>query len=239
MKLPAPLVSGRLIKRYKRFLADVRLDDGGELTAHCPNTGAMLGCMTPGSRVWLSESDNPRRRYRHTWEIVESSPGVLVGINTARTNGVVEEALSRGLLDDVMSIRGWRREVAVHDLGCRIDFLLESADRGPDCYLEVKNVTAAVEDGMAMFPDAVSERAVRHVESLVRLVERGYRAALCYCVQRGDVHTVRPAAEIHPGYARALAAAVDRGVEVMGIRCQVLPGAIEPQERVRIQADMV
>jgi sugar fermentation stimulation protein A len=239
LKLPEPLLSGRLIRRYKRFLADVRLDDGRELTAHCPNTGAMLGCMTPGSRVWLSESDNPRRRYPHTWELVESSPGVLVGINTARTNGLVEEALGRGLLDDVMGVRGWRREVVVHDLGCRLDFLVESADSGPDCYLEVKNVTAAVDGGVAIFPDAVSDRAVRHVESLVRLVERGHRAALCYCVQRGDVHTVRAAVEIHPDYARALAAAADRGVEVMGIRCRVLPGKIVPGQRVRIQADMV
>jgi len=239
LKLPEPLLSGQLIRRYKRFLADVRLDDGRVLTVHCPNTGAMLGCMTPGSRVWISEADNPRRRYAYTWELVEASPGTLVGINTARTNGLAEEALDQGLLDDFMGIRGWRREVLVRDLGCRFDFLLESADQGPDCYLEVKNVTAAVEDGVAMFPDAVSERAVRHLDSLVKLVERGYRAALCYCVQRGDVNCVRPAAEVHPGYARALTAAVKRGVGVMGIRCRVLPGRIEPTERVRIREDMV
>ncbi len=239
MKLPTPLLSGRLIRRYQRFLADVRLDDGRELTAHCPNTGAMLGCMGPGSRVWLSASGNPRRRYRHTWELVEFAPDVIVGINTARTNDLAEEALSQGLLDDLLRPHRWRREVTVPDLGCRIDFRLQDADGGPDWYLEVKNVTAAVEDGVALFPDAVSDRAVRHLQSLVQLVERGYRAALCFCVQRRDVHTVRPAAEIHPEYARALALASARGVRVAGIRCRVGVGEIEPEERVRVQVDVV
>jgi sugar fermentation stimulation protein A len=239
MKLPVPLLSGHLLRRYKRFLADIRLDDGRELTAHCPNTGAMRGCMAPGSRVWLSESDNPRRRYRHTWELVEPSPGVLVGINTARTNGLVEEALGCGLLDDLPGTHQWRREVSVPDLGCRIDFLLQAEDGGPDCYLEAKNVTAAVEGRMALFPDAVSDRAVRHLLSLVELVDRGYRAALCFCVQRHDVHTVRPAAEIHPEYARALALAGASGVQLMGFRCNVAAGSIEPVRRVRVQVDVV
>jgi len=239
LKFPTALLSGRLIRRYQRFLADVRLDDGRELTAHCPNTGAMLGCMTPGSRVWLSESDRPGRRYRCTWEMVETTPGLIVGINTARTNGLAEEALGLGLLDDVFRARRWRREVTVPDLGCRIDFLLEADDGGADCYLEVKNVTAAVEDGVALFPDAVSDRAVRHLHSLVQLVERGYRAVLCFCVQRPDVHTVRPAAEIHPEYARALARAADGGVRMTAIRCRVAPDAIEPEERVRVQVNVV
>ncbi len=239
MKFPVPLLSGRLIRRYKRFLADVRLDDGQEITAHCPNTGAMLGCMVPGSRIWLSESDNPRRRYRHTWELVEAAPGVIVGINTARTNTLVEEALERNKLENLPRPRKWRREVAVPDLRCRIDFLLQAADGGPDCYLEVKNVTAAVEEGVALFPDAVSDRAVRHLENLVTLTERGFRAALCFCVQRRDVDVVRPAEEIHPAYARALSVAARSGVHMCGIRCEVTPAGIEPRDRVRVQVDVV
>lgn len=238
MKLPLPLISGRLIRRYKRFLADVRLADGQEITVHCPNTGAMLGCRDPGAPVWISESANPRRRYPHTWEIVESRPGVLVGIHTGRTNNLMAEALAGGMLDDLVSVRDTRREVSIADLGCRIDFLLETTD-GPDCFLEVKNVTAAVEEGVALFPDAVSDRAVRHLNSLVRLVERGHRAILCYCVQRADVQSVRPAAAIHPGYARALARAAAVGVEVAGFRCSVTPGVIEPLDRVRIEVDVV
>jgi sugar fermentation stimulation protein A len=232
------MITGRLIRRYKRFLADVEVASGEVITAHCPNTGAMLGCREPGSRVWLSESDNPRRRYRHTWELVESAPGVLVGIHTGRTNRLAAEALSQGLLGDVVKVRELKREVSVADLGCRIDFMVEAED-GPDCYLEIKNVTAAVEKGVALFPDAVSERAVRHLDSLIRLVDRGYRAALCFCVQRSDVHAVRPAAEIHPEYASALARAAAAGVRVAGFRCCVSPARIEPVDRVRVEVDVV
>ena len=238
MKLPSPLLSGRLLRHYKRFLADVRLADGQTITAHCPNTGAMLGCQATGSPVWLSESDNPRRRYRHTWEIVETDGGVLVGIHTGRTNTLAAEAVSAGMLDDVLPGRSARREVSVAEQGCRIDFLIEGAER-PSCYLEVKNVTAAVENGVALFPDAVSDRAVRHLDTLVRLVEKGYGAAICFCVQRADVRVVRPAAEIHPGYAVALKRAVDAGVATVGFRCRVSPDRIEPMDRVRVEVDVV
>jgi sugar fermentation stimulation protein A len=239
VEFPSPLITGRLIRRYKRFLADVRLDDSGEvITAHCPNTGAMLGCREPDSPVWLSESENPRRRYRHTSELVESAPGVLVGIHTGRTNRLAAEALAQGLLDDVVAIRSLKREVTLADLGCRIDFLVEAVD-GPDCYVEVKNVTAAVEKGVALFPDAVSERAVRHLDSLVALVGRGHRAALCFCVQRSDVDAVRPAAEIHPEYALALARAAAAGVQITGFRCRVSPDRIEPMDRVQVEVDVV
>lgn len=239
MKLPSPLLAGRLIRRYKRFLADVKLDDGRELTVHCPNTGAMLGCREPGSRVWLSESDNPRRRYRHTWEIVESAPGVLVGIHTGRTNDLAAEAIETGLLEELARPAEVRREVTVADLGCRIDFLLQAGRDSPACYLEVKNVTAAVDRGVAVFPDAVSDRAVRHLDSLVELVRRGHEAAICFCVQRSDVDTVRPAADIHPAYAEALARAAREGVRLMGFRCLVTPGLIEPRAQVRVEADVV
>lgn len=240
MKFPSPLIPGRLIRRYKRFLADVRLADGRTITAHCPNTGAMLGCREPESRVWLSESANPRRRYPHTWEIVETSSGISVGIHTGRTNDLAAEAFARGLLDDVARSGRLRREVSVADLGCRIDFLAEAGNgAGADCFVEVKNVTAAVEEGVALFPDAVSVRAVRHLESLITLIGRGYRAALCFCVQRSDVRAVRPAAEIHPEYAAALRRAAAAGVKLAGFRCSVSPEAIEPLERIRVESDVV
>jgi sugar fermentation stimulation protein A len=239
MRFTQGLLGASLIRRYKRFLADVRLDTGERLTAHCPNTGAMLGCDVPGSRVWLSESDNPRRKYRHTLEIVETESGVVVGVHTGRTNGIAREAIEAGLLPELGVVGQIRPEVPVPEHGARMDFLLEGAAGEPDCYLEVKNVTAAVESGIALFPDAVSTRAVRHLETLIRLVEKGHRAAICFCVQRSDVHTVRPAVEIHPEYARRLRDAGLAGVRLLGFRCRVSDAAIVPSDRVRVEADVV
>ena len=225
MQFPEPLIPGRLVRRYKRFLADVVLDDGDEVTVHCPNTGAMLGCRDPGSRVWLSRSDSPSRKTPYTWELVETSGGVLVGIHTGRTNGLVAEALATGVVRELGGYDDIQREVRVGDAGSRLDFRLDGGP-GPPCYLEVKNVTAAVNDGVALFPDAVSTRASRHVQDLAALVGAGYRAALCFCVQREDVHEVRPADAIDPAYGKALRRAAAAGVEVMAYRCRVGPDAV-------------
>lgn len=238
MNFPCPLLAGRLLRRYKRFLADVELESGEVVTVHCPNTGAMLGCDDSGSRVWLSTSDNPKRRYPHTWEMVETRSGVVVGIHTGRSNAIIMEALTSGLLPELGPWDKVRREVRIPDLGVRVDFKLES-DGKPDRFLEVKNVTAAVSKGIALFPDAVSERAVRHLRTLIALVEQGFEAALCYCVQRIDVHTVRPAAEIHPEYATVLAEARAAGVLITGVVCSVSPTAIVPQGRAGIEVDVV
>lgn len=239
MHFDQTLLGGTLIRRYKRFLADVAPDRGDPLTAHCPNTGAMLGCDVPGSRVWLSESDNPRRKYRHTLELVETESGALVGVHTGRTNGIAREAVVSGLFPELGAVEGIRSEVTVREHGSRIDFVLGGVGDEPDCYLEVKNVTAAVEAGVALFPDAVSTRAVRHLETLMRLVEAGHRAAICFCVQRSDVHTVRPAVEIHPQYAVALRDAATAGVTVLAFRCEVSDAGIVPSERVRVEVDVV
>ncbi len=232
MKFEPPLVSARLLRRYKRFLADVEFDDGSRLTVHCPNTGAMLGCQAPGSRVWLSRSDKPSRKYRFTWEIVETERGVPVGINTTRSNALVEEALVRGRLAPLAGYPSWRRETRVEH--GRLDFLLHDHPRNPDCYLEVKNVTAAVTGGMALFPDAKSARAVRHLESLAAITQRGLRAALVYCVQRPDVEQVLPADDIDPAYGAALRAAVAGGVEVYAIKAFVSPQEISLVQRVAV-----
>lgn len=239
MDFSQPLMPARLIRRYKRFLADVELPDGRRLTVHCPNTGAMLGCDLPGSRVWLSRSDNPRRRYPHTWEMVEVAPELLVGINTGRSNRLIEEALVSGMITELGGFTGIRREVRLHKHRARVDFLLEYPDPEPDCYLEVKNVTAAVSGREALFPDAVSARAARHLQVLMELVGRGLRAALCYCAQRHDVDRIRAAGEIDPVYARTLAEARAAGVQVLAYGCRVEPGRITVERRIDVGTDVV
>ncbi len=233
VRIPVPLLGARLVKRYKRFLADVTLDDGTALTAHCPNTGSMLGCQTPGSRVWLSRSDNPKRKYAHTWELVELDDGALVGINTGRSNALVREAIESAVIGELAGYDEIRPEVRYGNENSRVDFLL-TGDRGA-CYLEVKNVTAAVEKGIALFPDAVSVRGTRHLRELIAtLGGAGRRAVLCFCVQRPDVREVRPADDIDPDYGRTLRVALGAGVEVIAYRAKLSPEAVVLAERIPV-----
>lgn len=220
MRFPTELTSGILLQRYKRFLADVTLETGEEITAHCPNTGSMMGCMAPGSRVWLSRSDSTARKYPWTWELVETD-GALVGINTSRTNRIVAEALEARKIPEFADYTGIRREVSVPgNRRSRLDFLLTGSGM-PDYFLEVKNVTAAVSSGIALFPDAVSERATRHVQELMEIMAEGYRCGMLFCVQREDVSLVQPADEIDPAYGAALRKAARAGVDVMAWRARV------------------
>jgi sugar fermentation stimulation protein A len=209
----------------------MRLESGEVVTVHCANTGAMLGCDRPGMAAWLSQSDNPKRKYRHSWELVEARPGVLVGINTARSNRLVEEAVLSGVIEELSGYEHLRREVRCG--ASRLDFELTAAGRRR-CLLEVKNVTAAVEDGVALFPDAVSDRATRHVGELVTLAGEA-RAALIFCVQRSDVSIVEPAVSIDPVYARALEDAMNRGVEVMAWGCEVSPRGVRLCRRLAVR----
>lgn len=220
MRFDFPLIPGTLVRRYQRFFADVRLADGRIVTAHCPNTGSMLGVSTPGSPVWLSPASNPRRKLAYTWELTEVTPGVLVGVNTARSNHLVEEAIRAGRLPQLAGYATLRREVRFGREGSRIDFLLADGP-GPDCYVEVKNVTAAVEEGIALFPDAVSTRAARHLRELMHVVEQGCRAVVFFCAQRADVAEVRPADAIDPDYGRTLREALAAGVEAFAARAEV------------------
>ena len=231
MRFPAQLVAGRLIRRYKRFLADVQLEHG-VITAACPNTGSMLGCCEPGSRVWLSESDRATRKYRHTWEIVEVGK-VLVGINTGLPNALVAEAIAAGAIPELGGYASVRREVAYGEEGSRVDLVLEDPRREP-CYVEVKNVTAAVSGRVALFPDAVSERGARHLRELMRLKAAGLRPVQLYCVQRGDVDEVRPADAIDPEYGRTLRQALEAGVEVMAYRAKVTAREIRLERRIAV-----
>jgi len=238
MRFAKALVPGRLLRRYKRFLADIELASGGVVTAACPNTGSMLGCCDPGSRVWLSESDSPTRKYRHTWEMVEARPagsrrGVMVGINTGLPNRLVAEAIEAGVIGELSGYGTIRREVAFGEERSRIDLVLESPGRAA-CYVEVKNVTAAVADGVALFPDAVSARGTKHLRELMRLKEKGLRPVLVFCVQRGDVGEVRPADAIDPLYGRTLREAVAAGVEVVAWRAKVTARTISLETRIPV-----
>lgn len=224
MRLP-PLVAGQLLGRRQRFLADVKLGDGETVVAHCANTGSMLGCREPGSRVWLSAAADPKRKLAWTWELVEAQPGVIVGIHTGRSNGLVEEAIAAGRIPALAGYAGLRREVRYGAENSRIDLLLEDAGK-PPCFVEVKNVTAAVADGVALFPDAVSTRASKHLRELAAMVAAGNRAAIVFCCQRGDVHEVRPADAIDPAYGRALRAAIAAGVEAYALAGRVAPAEI-------------
>lgn len=222
MRFEPALEEARLERRYKRFLADVVLSDGRHLTVHCPNTGGMLGCAEPGMRVWLSRAANPARKYAWTWELVEALPGVLVGIHTGRTNALVREGIQAGVVTELRGYSALKGEVMAGE-GFRVDFLLQGHADQPDCYLEVKNVTAAVQDGIALFPDAVSERASRHLRELMAKVRAGQRAMLCFCVQRDDVREVRPADAIDPIYGRMLREAAANGVQILAYAARMSP----------------
>jgi len=227
VRFDPPLVPGTLLRRYQRFLADVRLTDGAVVTAHSPNTGRMAGCLAEGSRVWLSESDRPGRRLRHTWEIA-SDGDTLVGVHTGRTNRLAEEALAAGAIPALAAFPRVRREVRV-GADSRLDLVLERDD--PDggaparCFVEVKNVTLAA-DGAALFPDAVTARGVKHLEELTRQAAAGHAAAMLYVVQRGDCQRVSPADAIDPAYGAALRRALAAGVRAWGLRFAVTPEAV-------------
>lgn len=213
MQFDADLIPGRLLRRYKRFLADVQLADGSQVTAHTPNTGSMLGCAEPGSRVWLRDSANPKRKYPLSWELVETLDGVMVGINTGLANHLAREAIEQGRIPELSGYSQIRSEVAYGREHSRVDLLL-SATGLPDCYLEVKNVTL-VEQGIAYFPDAVSARGSKHLRELRGMVEQGQRALIFFCLQRGDASQLRPADHIDPLYGQTLRQALAAGVEAL------------------------
>ncbi|WP_029058771.1 DNA/RNA nuclease SfsA [Stappia stellulata] len=219
MRFSSPLLSGRLKRRYKRFLADVVLDGTGEtVTAHCANPGAMLGLKEEGARVYLSLSDNPKRKLRYSWEIVEAD-GTLVGINTAHPNALVEDALRAGLIPELSGFIGLRREVK-YGRNSRIDILLAAED-ATLTYVEVKNVHLMRSAGLAEFPDSVTARGAKHLVEMSDMVAAGARAAMVYLVQRGDCARLSLARDIDPAYAAAFDAARAAGVEAYAIGCSV------------------
>jgi len=221
MRLPPVRKAGKLIKRYKRFLADIQLDDNTSLTVHCPNSGSMRGCSEPGSPVIISHSDNPKRKYAWSLEMVQVQ-GVWVGVNTARTNAIVREALEDGVITKWGHIYSIRPEVRVSDKS-RLDFLLET--KKGQVYLEVKNCSLA-ENNIALFPDAVTSRGTKHLLELARLAREGTTSAVLFCVQRSDATVFAPAASIDPLYARTLSEVLKQGVQVLAYQAEVNPEEI-------------
>ncbi len=215
-------ITGTLLRRYKRFLADVQLDSGEVTTVHCPNTGAMTGCMEEGARVWLSVSDNPKRKYPLTWELIETRAGHTICIHSARANAVVADALAAGRIAELTGYEQHSREVKISD-GTRADFVLQGPGR---CVVEVKSVTLGLGEGYGAFPDAVSDRATRHVEELMEVAAAGDRAVLLLLAMHTGIERVGPADHIDLRYGETLREANAAGVEVLAYGCEVSPDGI-------------
>lgn len=218
MKFSPSLLRGTLIKRYKRFFADVELASGDIVTAHCPNTGAMTGCAEPGYTVFLSESSNPKRKLKYTWELAQTFDGNFIGINTHNANKLVAEALDNKVLNEFNTIDSWKAEVTPPTANSRFDFALTRGNATE--YMEVKSVTLA--DGeKGYFPDTVTQRGAKHCLELARLAETGIKTSLLFCVQHTGIKTVQVAEHIDPNYATSVKTAVEAGVSILAASCVI------------------
>lgn len=236
MIFPTPLIEGRLIRRYKRFLADVKLDSGEEITAHCANPGAMLGLTQAGNRVFLSRSGNPNRKLAYSWEIVEADFGrgpEFAGINTAHPNAIVAAAIRDGFFDELQNYSTLRREVK-YGVNSRVDILLQGEGLA-DCYVEIKNVHLMRQPGLAEFPDSVTARGAKHLQELAAMVSKGKRAVMIYLIQM-QADRFALAADIDRKYAAAFDKARQAGVEAIAVCCKVDPAEIAIDRRVPLGA---
>jgi sugar fermentation stimulation protein A len=236
MRFATPLIPATLIRRYKRFLADVVLATGEEVTVHVANPGAMIGLSSPGSRVWLSKSDNPRRKLAHSWELVEVDFGAgaeSVGINTGHPNGLVAEALRAGAIPELAGYATARREVR-YGKNSRIDFLLEAPAK-PPCYVEVKNVHLMRRPGLAEFPDCVTARGAKHLDELGRAIAAGNRAVMLFLIQIGSATSFALARDIDPAYGAAFDRARGAGVEAIAYKCLLTTEGIEIVQPVPVE----
>lgn len=237
MKFETPLIKGTLVKRYKRFMADVELEDGSIVVAHCANSGSMLSVNEPGADVWISPASNPDRKLKFTWELIKIGDA-MVGINTNHPNKLVAEAIEDGTIKELSGYASLRREVK-YGKNSRIDILLED-DKKPSCYVEVKNVTMRRDlstGAPADFPDSVTSRGKKHLEELSDMVADGYRAVMMYLVQRDDADCFTIAEDIDPEYAEALKKARKAGVEVLCYDCAVTPKSVNVRNALRINLD--
>jgi sugar fermentation stimulation protein A len=228
MRFAAPLIPATLIRRYKRFLADVTLACGKTVTVHCANPGAMLGLMEPGARVWLSRSANPKRKLCYSWELIEVDFGAgteLVGINTANPNALAAEAIAERRIPQLDGYDCVRREVK-YGQSSRVDFLLEGRGR-PPCYVEIKNVHLMRQRGLAEFPDSVTRRGAKHLAELAAMAAQGARAVMLFLVQIGSAERFAPARDIDRAYAAAFDRARASGIEALAHRCALTRDAIE------------
>ncbi|RLD16576.1 DNA/RNA nuclease SfsA [candidate division KSB1 bacterium] len=233
MKFDQPLIKGFLIKRYKRFLADIELPSGEIVTAHCPNSGSMKTCDQPGWEVRLSPSDNPKRKLKYTWEMVHNGK-CWIGINTIFANKIAAEGIRSGMIRE---LQGYERLQTERKYGqnSRVDLLLSNGEK--KCFVEVKNVTLVEEDGFYRFPDAVTKRGLKHLQELTEMVRQGHRAVMLFLIQRSDGTLFKPADHIDPQYGRELRNAFKVGVEILPYRAEVSPQEIVVKERVPFALD--
>lgn len=231
MKYPNALLPATLIKRYKRFLADVKLPDGSEITIHCPNTGSMKNCQDENARVWISDSGNEKRKYRHTWELVEVEKKYLACVNTGLPNKLAKEAILDGNIAELLEFDELKTEVKYGE-NSRIDILLTQGDN--KTYVEVKSVTLLGENNHGYFPDSVSVRATKHLHELMSMVEQGHRSVLFFCVSHTGIHKVSPADHIDKVYGEALREAINAGVEVIAYRANITTDDIALKDSVPI-----
>lgn len=245
MKFSPPLIKTTLLKRYKRFLADVVSNEFGEFTAHCPNTGSMKNCWQEGDTAWLLDSNNPKRKYRYTWVLNHNLAGDWICVNTHLANQVVSEGIENGVVEELQGYNSLQQEVKYGDENSRIDLLLTNNDKSDsptkNCYVEIKTVTLlesgenpdsgeAFSDGAGFFPDAVSTRGQKHLRELISMVEQGHRAVLFFLVQHSGIKTVSPAAHIDPKYAELLNKAAELGVEIYAYRTHINAAEIKLQQ---------
>lgn len=219
MQFSSSLIQGILIKRYKRFLADIQLADGSIVIAHCPNTGAMTGCAQPGWKVWLSPSNNPKRKLLYTWEVVLTDQHHWIGINTHKANALVKEAIQQNKISELVGYKTLQAEVKFGEENSRIDFVLTDPEKS-DCYVEVKSVTLLENDG-GYFPDAKTLRGQKHLRELSLIAGQGKRAVLLFCVQHTGIQSVQVAKHIDPNYANELKQAMLNGVQVLCYDCEI------------------
>lgn len=227
MHFPSKLLKGQLVRRYKRFLVDIHLENGGHVTAHCPNTGSMQGVLAPGNSVFLSQSKTAGRKLPHTWELV-SIDGTYVGVNTHNPNKIVQGALITGIIPKLSHYTTIKPEVKYGIENSRIDFLLTDAE-GKQCYVEVKNAHYAKiesEQRVGIFPDSETSRGVKHLHELMRVIDQGHRAIVIYCLQRNDCDAFRFGKEFDPLYAETALKALKHGVEMLPYSCLVTPDTI-------------
>lgn len=233
MHFDPPLEEGRLLRRYKRFLADIETSSGELLTIHCPNTGSMLNCMSEGCRVWFSRSNDPKRKLPGTWELGETPHGRLACLNTGRANGLVEEALQAGVIEELAGFISLKREVRYGEENSRADFRLDYSSGA--VFVEVKSVTLGFADSTtAAFPDAVTARGAKHLRELAALARQGMRAVLVYCVNLNGIEAVRAAEEIDPAYAAGLREARAAGVEVLAYGAEITTGEVRLVRRLDV-----
>ena len=233
MRFETPLVPARLIRRYKRFLADCALEDGREVTAHCANPGSMMGLAEPGARIWLEPNDDPRKKLKFGWRLVDHENGHFTGVDTSVPNRALRAALEARQVPGLERFDTLRAEVPYGD-NSRVDFLLTEGDRR--IWVEVKSVTLCRQPGLAEFPDSVTRRGTRHMGELARMAGQGDRAVLLYLVQRTDCDRVGVAQDIDPAYADAVRAALSAGVEILALGCRISPEAVEPGDVLPFEA---